>query len=449
MDPFRDEEVQRELLAMTIWDRSWLGAVGDLITPEDFLPVSRGTKTNSWIVASLTLPFFHNHRTPVGSLLGQELSRWLKESGASAARKEELIKYLKGTKAVYDPSRSEILKETVIEFKRHKQRQRALRDLIELDEAGQLTDDKWQEITTAAMHSVGLEKTKDYIAGLELRQIRRQFQTRRRIPVLMIDPLDAQIQAIARGHLGLWLAYYKMGKSLALIYTATSYLFQGLNVLYFTLEDPVDDVEDRMDGCITQMLLEELSLDPGMVTTRFENYRDKLTAGLRIVDGTEGGLSIGQMESVWERLRSEGFDADVVIVDYDDEIRPPLKRSDRRQEFADIYRQFREFVARRKIYGWTAAQAVRGAEGKEIIKGSDTAEDISKIRKVTLAIGIGQGEWGKDSRALNIIAHKFDDAGMFSTIWTDPARGLFYDRDRTLAEIQKRRKTVSNGNGVH
>jgi len=221
----------------------------------------------------------------------------------------------------------------------------------------------------------------------------------------MIDPLDELIRGIGRGHLGVWLAYLKRGKSIALNHTALAYILQGLNVLYFTLEDPIDEVENRFDGAITSLPMKALVNKPKKVRLRFDRFIRLVRSHLKIVDGTEGGMSVTRIEEIWERERNRGFTADAVLIDYDDEIKPPRKQEERRFEFADIYRSLRRFAAHKQVIVWTAAQTGRQTENMKIITAAATAEDISKIRKATLAIGIGKGDWGEHSRYLYVAAH--------------------------------------------
>jgi Replicative DNA helicase len=441
---FNDEAVLPEILAQCIWDRHWLRQVGDIVTQEDFKPLTKGQSSLAWVLGGMALEFHRQHRVPIASLIGQEVHKWLKDSGASQERTQEVLKYLKRIKASYDPARTKVLAEKVTDFKKTNQRQKAIQELIDLEQTGELTEEKWLSIMRGALEGVNRDEGHNYLDELETREVRRRSGTTyRKRPLLGIDELDWQIQGIGRGELGLWLGYYKMGKSTALIHTAKWCMWQGLNVLYFTLEDPIDAVEDRLDADITHTLIEELATDDQM-SDRFRRFKNTIRSRMRIIDGTEGGISVGQLESMWERQRIKQFDADVVIVDYDDEIRPVIKRLERRQEFADIYRDLRKFASRKNIILWTAAQTNRGSEGKERLSGKDVAEDISKVRKVTLALGIGVGEWGPGSRYIQVMGHKFDSMNVGCNIWTDLKHGSFYDQEQTLAWMAKERR---NGNG--
>lgn len=440
---FQDDRIQRELIAQAIWDRPWLRAVGELVVQQDFRPLSGTEGGIAWVVAGIALEFWHKYRDPVGSLINKEVKRWAREARLSADKTQAILAWVTRLEELYRPARSDVLQDQVIEFKTTRSRQRALKEMIELDALGTLTDQKWLQITRTALNGYNKHGVSDWFEELGDRAERRLLVQHKRTPILMIDPLDSLVKGVARGQIGLWLAGYKMGKSLALIWCATSYLMQGLNVLFITLEDPKDDVEDRLDACVTQVPIEELGFQVPRIKIRMARWRNYMRSKLKIVDGTERGLTVAEIEGIWERERTLGFTADVVIIDYDDELRAINKQKERRFELADIYRDLRRFTARKNTILWTAAQAKRSAEGRKIITADMTAEDISKIRKVTLAVSIGQGEWGgddSDSRYLFVAAHKFDRQHLGCHIWACPEKSMFYDRPKTLDWIARDRK---------
>src|SRR5437660_192061 len=45
--PTQDPELQQELLSMAVWDKPFLDAVGDVISQDDFRPLSKGQDTFS------------------------------------------------------------------------------------------------------------------------------------------------------------------------------------------------------------------------------------------------------------------------------------------------------------------------------------------------------------------------------------------------------------------
>jgi hypothetical protein len=164
------------------------------------------------------------------------------------------------------------------------------------------------------------------------------------------------------------------------------------------------------------------------------------------VDGTEGGWTVTRIEKLWEQLKGEGFTADAIVVDYDDEIESEKTfkgESARRFEFADMYRRMRKAAARLKVIWWTAAQTSKKAETKKWVTGQDAAEDVSKVRKCFIAIGIGRDPEAEDDslRYLYVAAHKHDRSRFGVEIWSDYDSAIFYDREKTLRLRRRAKKS--------
>jgi hypothetical protein len=80
--PFQDKDLQQELLGQIVFDKSFVNAVGDSITLDDFRPLSKGQDTFPWITAGIALEFFRKHGIPIEALIGREVEKWARESGA-------------------------------------------------------------------------------------------------------------------------------------------------------------------------------------------------------------------------------------------------------------------------------------------------------------------------------------------------------------------------------
>ncbi len=387
----------------------------------------------------MALDFYNRYRQPVGKLFKVELIEYARKTGWKEANKSRLLEYgdtlsSNGHKRVAPDAALEKVKSYKIEL----ELARAI-DLMQNHlETGTLSVEEFLKIAREACEKVqfntDLPTNIFSDRELEKRMARRDLQTRRtRYPALLIDPLDRMIRIIARKHLGLILAPYKRGKTMLFVWIALAYVLQNMNVLYFTLEEPKEDVEDRFDAAITNLPMSRLTENPDRVRERFQRFKKYARSKLKVVDGTDGGTSIAMVENIFDQERSRGFVADAVLIDYDDEVRPPRKQQERRMEFADIYRTFRSMLARHELIGWTASQTDRRSEDMKIIGGKHTAEDISKIRKASFALSLGQGEWGDDSVFLWVPAHRYDRQHVGGNIMTNKEKSLFYDREKTLA----------------
>jgi hypothetical protein len=300
-----------------------------------------------------------------------------------------------------------------------------------------LTVDFWQEITHAAVEQSNGdgETVIDYFEGAEDRIARRkEFISARLHPRLMIDQYDERFRGPSFGHMGLVIAPYKRGKSLMLSHIAVAYAVQDLNVLYFTLEDKLSDVEDRLDAMITHIPVLYLRHYERQFRTRFEYYQRLIRSKIKIVDATNGGMSIARIEAIAEREKNNGFRSDATVVDYDAEVKPQRRSREgkRHEEFQEIYTDYRQYLSRTQNIGWIASQTGRGTEDLKIISGKHVADDIGKMRKATQAISLGRGEWGEDSTYFWVEANKIGAQHWGFNIMQDKASLVFYDRDKTL-----------------
>ena len=442
-------------------DRNFLKRLGGLIDEKDFRARAGEGREHEW-VAQIALDWWREYRAPIGGMLLVEVQDLIRQGRVGEVRigqkqKEELTALVsrirKGDTGLVAV---EAIEKRIIEYKKRQAKRDAIQTLVNLQEEGKLSDERFLRVIYDATRKFGHGgRIVDYELQANKRVARRQKEQLRKFPFLFIDPLDREIRTIPRGALGLIIAKYKRGKSLFLTWIARAMALQGYNVLFFTLEDPLDTVEDRFDASMTGLPVKELHQKSATFQKRFKRVRKLLRGRIKIYDGTEGGMSVSKMEEVWERLRNQGFHADVVIIDYDDEIQPPeayKSDSGRRREFADIYRELRKFASKKDIYLWTAAQTRRGKEDQWVVTGDDTAEDISKVRKVFLCLGVGAAYkptdpkigWDRrQGRYIYVAAHKGDKMGVGWPILADTDRALFYDQEATLKrmnEVAKNKK---------
>jgi len=228
-----------------------------------------------------------------------------------------------------------------------------------------------------------------------------------------------------------------------LLHVALAYAMQGLRVLYFTLEDPQDIVENRMDSCMTGIPMNRLNQLPNRLRRKFEEARQTIRGRVKIIDATEGGLTISKVEKVWEQERVAGFTADSIIIDYDEELECEVKFTGemaRKRQFEEIYKRFRRLNKKLDTIGWTAAQTKAKTTGKKIITGDDIGEDYSKAKKSFLAIGIGSDKDVPSKKILYVMRHRLDDSRFAVEVMTDFKAGIAYDAEATRAMVRTKKK---------
>jgi replicative DNA helicase len=429
---FTDEAFQDQLVALLCYDTGVLRKIAYLLKPDDFKPVRGMVRGRArWITAERALDYYARHHEPIGRLLRSDLLAYADEVGLSERQVSELVDYERALRKLKRVG-ADAVASRVVQYKTQKLMGATLEEMVELQAAGKLTREAWSEMSQRVLGvGHGEVKSVDYVGGLKDRMERRKKHRDGAAPLLFIDPLDALVRGPARGQLGVVMAPPKRGKSLFLEHVAIAYVIQRFSPLFITLEDPLSEVEDRLDAMVSALPITQLHEKPKTLRRRFSRFSRIVRNRLSIVDGTSTGFTCSQIEQIMLSERERGFQCDALIIDYDDEIVPERKQKERRFEFADIYRRLRQMAAQHNIVVWTAAQTQRGTESMKILAGERVAEDYSKVRKAALILGLGKGEWTDESIYVWVAAHKFDREHIGCEIVPDKERMLIYDRERT------------------
>jgi len=432
---FDDEDFQDGLLSILSKDITSLRQVGSLLEPSDFEPIQGMRSSRSrWIAATVILNHYQKYQESVGSLLRSECLAYVRSTGLDGSAVRDVDEYvkklrkrkLKGVEAIID---------RVVDFKKQKKKEQAIDQMIELHGAGELSDEKMFELCQESIRLItGEVEQKDFFKkGAEQDRIAKRKRKKEsfKIPYFCIPPLDKLIDGIGPGGLGIIIAPAKRGKSLMLLWLARAFAIQRLSTLFITLEDPKEEVENRLDSLVSGIKVKSLTKYESLFKKRYNRFIRMVRKKLLIVDGTEGGMTLERIEELYLRERDKGNIIDALIIDYDDEIQPSIKRRDRREEFSDIYRGLRRLASKYNLIVWTAAQTQRDTEDMKMLGGSKIADDIGKARKCTLALGLGKGDWGDDSIYLYVALHKFDEGGRGANIMPDRKRMMIYDEEAT------------------
>ncbi len=433
----QDSFLLDKLVALLVQDHRTLKACSGLLDADDFKPV-RGMANGRarWLVAERALEYFEKHQEPLGKLLRADVLEYAATLGMGASQVGELKEYVK-TLFTVKLSAPDAITEKVIRFKTQRLQSDAVDELSELQSSGQLTIEKWDEIS-ARVH-IGQHTTLDtinYHETLAARQERRAMQALRPpVPLSLIWPLDAlghgRSPLVGPKQLGMILAPWKRGKSTMMRWLACAFVLQKLNVLYVTLEDTRDIVEDGFDSIVTSVPLKMLADKPNTTRRRFERYRSMVRSQIEIFDGVGEEVTVPTLGKIIEMKRRDGFIADVILTDMDDKIIPSRAFREKRDASDDVYAAYQRMIGHERLIGWLSAQTQRDTRSMKILSGDRVAEDIGKIRKVHACISMGKGDWTDESIYLWIAAHRTMKMEQGCEIVPDLERSLVYDHEAT------------------
>jgi hypothetical protein len=441
---FEDPEFMRLLANMVLTDRAFLRKFGDILGPDDFKPRTGSRDGNDvWATATKGLEYWKEYREPANTEITGLLRQHAREARLGLPRKKGLLRTARNILKL-EPTYSSISAK-VKDFKQQVSMAGAMEELLDLQGSDALTTERWLEIAKdAVMIDRGARQAVSFFDDkrLEERILRRITAGPNRNPSLLIDPFDIESDTFGRGGIGLVLAPYGKGKSAFLLWLAFASVIQKLNVLYFTLEDPLEIFEDRMDSLVSILPSRKLAKMPNRLRNEWRRFQRFIRGHLRVVDGTMDWWTIQMIEDMIVQEKDNGFSPDVIIVDYDAKIKPPRQRNDLRHEFEDLYKHIEVLAGKYGVYFWTAAQANREATDLKKVTGKHAAEDQFKMRAAHLCLGVGGGEWGPDSLTLTVAKKKQGGrSGWSFNIMTDLDRGMFYDRDATLLAMKQNRES--------
>ena len=118
--------------------------------------------------------------------------------------------------------------------------------------------------------------------------------------------------------LNIALAGTGVGKSLFMCHVASSYLLQGLNVLYITLEMAEERIAERIDANLLDVTMEDLhDMPQQLYEGKISKLREKTQGQLVIKEYPTASAHSGHFKSLMNELAlKKSFRPDVIFIDY-------------------------------------------------------------------------------------------------------------------------------------
>ena len=118
--------------------------------------------------------------------------------------------------------------------------------------------------------------------------------------------------------LNIALAGTGVGKSLFMCHVASSYLLQGLNVLYITLEMAEERIAERIDANLLDVTMEDLhDMPKQLYDGKIKKLREKTQGQLIVKEYPTASAHSGHLKSLINELAlKKSFKPDVIFIDY-------------------------------------------------------------------------------------------------------------------------------------
>lgn len=172
------------------------------------------------------------------------------------------------------------------------------------------------------------------------------------------------------------------GKSVFLVNLTKNFLKQGKSVLFFTLENTLDETRDRLISCITGIKMDDLLLNEEKRAKQLKEVKEffkKYKGYLHIEHLSTYTLTREMMDVFVKILISQGFPKpDVVIVDYLDLMKYPQKTEQERIRLGKLTQELKKFSQEHNCVVISPTQLNRDAYKKTEIDLDSISESSMK-----------------------------------------------------------------------
>jgi replicative DNA helicase len=433
-----DADFQTQVAIHTVRDLEFVRKVGHLLKPDYFENVGEAAMVN------IALRFYGMYGTVPSAVAAKQLFK--DDITAKVIRSDIKPVCLEAFRTVFQPavdlSNGDFYVEAVTQFAKHQAMGAALMRSVMHRERGdyEAIEKDMKAALSVAANAAGVEY--DYWAKIVERTAVRIDKASGKIPPQGITTGHLQMDQLlyhrgfGRRELTAILGGAKAGKTTALINFGKSAALAGHNVLYISCEVAVDIIADRADAAIADTLVKELGTKINEVKAKIEAMAAR--AGKFIMhEYPTGTLTPSMLRALIERYKSPGLNPDgtvrppiifdEVIVDYADIMAPDVYTREPIENSKQIWIALRAIAQEENVAMLTATQSNREGMKATIIKATDVADDINKVRTVDLMISINytDEERAAGECRLFFAASRNQESGFTLFVKQDLARMIF------------------------
>lgn len=197
---------------------------------------------------------------------------------------------------------------------------------------------------------------------------------------------------VSPGTLNVMLGSTNSGKTLFLSSFAASYLRQGFNVLYITLEISEEEIAKRIDSNLMDVFINEISsLDKNDYLKKIEKIQRKTIGKLIIKQYPTGAASVLHFRTLLNELSlKKNFTPDIILIDYLTICTSSRVRTSENSYtfFKAVAEEVRGLAVDLKIPIWSVIQTNRGGQGSTDMDLTDVAESHAIAMTVDFMLAI-------------------------------------------------------------
>jgi replicative DNA helicase len=336
------------------------------------------------------------------------------------------------------------IEHTVTEFARRQEIIKAIRESVDL-----IRNDEFDEIERKFRQAFQLGRERESLGTFFFEDVVERYKEESTkasaIRTLMVE-LDQHLEGggIGRGDLGVVIAPPGRGKTFALIYLAKAAVIQRKHVIFYEFEMPENKIAKRLDASFSNVLIRELTDKRMDVITRINELGKIYQNSLVIKSFPISSQSAADLQEHIDQLRREGFEPDMICIDYADRmVSETMKADSRYYELRDVYVELKRLAQERNVAVWTASQTNRAALNKELVSIDDFSESFEKAMLADLIISLCQTQKEKQEERMRLFVAKNrnDISEVVVPIMTNFRKGTFYkimpSEEESLEHLQR------------
>jgi archaellum biogenesis ATPase FlaH len=235
-----------------------------------------------------------------------------------------------------------------------------------------------------------------------------------------------------------------VGKSLFLCHLTASYLSQGKNVLYITLELAEEEVSKRIDANLLNITFDDLMVLPkDIYKSRLDKLKAKTNGKLIVKEYPTSSASATHFRSLLNELHlKKNFVPDAIMIDYlnicsSSRIKPGVANS--YTYIKAIAEELRGLAVEFNVPLWSATQLTRGGYGSSDPDMTDTSESFGLPATADLFLALITNETMEQLKQVQVkqLKNRYNDPSQNKrfVIGIDKSKMKLYDVEQSAQDI--------------
>ena len=422
---------QLKIISALLSDRIFFKTVYDIIKPEYF-----DSEANEWILRTLSSHFDNYEKLPTLDVFKVELDKVNRD-----ILKVSVVDNLKQIWNTLDSEDLDYVKSETIEFCKNQEVKNAILESVTL-----LQDGKIEQIKTKI--DSAMKAGQDTNVGHDYKEdiVDRYESTVRDVVPTGWDVIDELVDGgFGKGELIIFAAPPGIGKSWALVNVGMAAVKAGKTVVHYTLELNEGYVGQRYDAVLTGIPVPNLKYNMDEVTKQVKNLKGELI----VKYWPTKTASINSVRASLDKLKLQGREPDIIIIDYADLIKGNSRR-ERHEELEEIMESLRGLGGEYECPIFTASQINRSGADDDIITGTKIAGSFSKLMTADFVVSLsrkiedklaGTGRW-------HVIKNRFGPDGMTLPSKANMSTGVIQIYNDNSIDGKQTQKDMNKGESL-